>query len=272
MGSDAANFVGDIPKYYDSGLGPNLFHHYGADISERVKHTNPAAVLELAAGTGIVSRYLRNILENRVTITSTDLNLPMLDVAAMKFESNENIKFQMADAMSLPFEDAMFDTVVCQFGVMFFPDKEQSYREVHRVLRPNGSYIFNVWASREKNPFAQLVHETVAAFFQSNPPKFYEVPFGYNDTHVIMSSLKRAGFSSVLAEHIPHVAHVHNIADFAKSLVYGNPICEEIRGIGGDLDEVVSSIEDSLKSKIGHISNNNVGTIPLEAIVFTAEF
>ena len=145
MSDNQSAFVGSIPEHYDRNLGPIIFTDYAADIARRAAAGEPAKVLETAAGTGIVTRALRDHLAAGTRLTATDLNEPMLDVARTKFRPGEQVEFQQADAMALPFADGSFDTVVCQFGVMFFPDKDQSYREVYRVLTPGGRYLFSMW-------------------------------------------------------------------------------------------------------------------------------
>ena len=165
MNGDAAGFIGSIPQHYDRSLGPLIFVDYAADISHRVAACNPARVLETAAGTGIVTRWLRDVLPAGVRLTATDLNPPMLEIARTKFRSGEQVEFQPADATALPFADSSFDAVVCQFGVMFFPDKDKSYREVYRVLAPGGHYLFNIWDSHRHNPFGKSRTKSWEAFF-----------------------------------------------------------------------------------------------------------
>jgi len=156
VSNDHAAYIGTIPQHHDRNLGPLLFAEYAADISRRVAAYSPQRVLEIAAGTGIVSRQLRNLLPASAGLTATDLNQPMLEIARTKFRPDEAVDFQQADATVLPFTDASFDVVVCQFGVMFFPDKDKSYREAIRVLVPGGHYLFNVWDSHRHNPIARL--------------------------------------------------------------------------------------------------------------------
>ena len=136
MSGRQADFIGEIPQNYDSGLGPVLFAGYAVDMARRaaVSGGTLAHVLETAAGSGILTRALRDALPARAHLTATDLNEPMLDVARTKFRGEEDMVFQLADAMALQFPDGSFDTVVCQFGVMFYPDKNQGYRKAHRVL------------------------------------------------------------------------------------------------------------------------------------------
>ena len=159
MIDQAARFAGDIPANYDSGLGPHLFVDYAADLARRATAAKPGRVLELAAGTGIVTRMLRDALPDSTHLVASDLNPPMLEMARQKFSADEKVEFQPADATALPFADGAFDTLVCQFGVMFFPDKDKSYREAYRVLASGGRYHFNVWDSFEFNPFARIAHD-----------------------------------------------------------------------------------------------------------------
>ena len=175
--SNDASFVGNIPEHYDRGLGPIIFVDYATDIARREAACNPGRVLEIAAGTGIVTRQLRDQLPAQVRLTATDLNPPMLEVARAKFRPDEDVDFRPADAAALPFPDHSFDAVVCQFGVMFFPEKDKSYREIHRVLATGGRYLFNVWDSHRYNDFGRIVHEVVGSFFPGDPPQFYKVPF-----------------------------------------------------------------------------------------------
>lgn len=197
MGSDAAGFIGNIPQYYDQGLGPIIFAEYAADIARRVASGRPARVLETAAGTGIVTRKLRDALPDGTQLTATDLNPPMLDIARAKFRPGEQVGFQPADAVALPFADASFDAIVCQFGVMFFPDKAKSFSEAYRVLVPGGRYVLSVWDSHRYNPFGRIAHEVAGRFFPADPPQFYSVPFSCHQIDPIKDMLLTAGFDDI---------------------------------------------------------------------------
>ncbi len=267
MSSDAARFIGNIPEHYDTGLGPVIFVDYAADIARRAAACNPTRVLETAAGTGIVTRQLRDFLPPAVHVTATDLNAPMLDVARMKFRSGEEVDFQPADATALPFSDGAFETVVCQFGVMFFPQKDASYREVHRVLAPGGRYLFSVWDSHRYNPFGRIAHETAARFFPADPPQFYTVPFSYYEIDPIKESLINAGFTDINVAVVGIYKEIPDAARFARGLVRGNPLIDEIRGRGGvDPDRIIDTLAQALRQEFGP----DPGRMPLQAIIFSA--
>ncbi len=181
-------FAGSIPENYDRYMVPLIFESFAEDIAQRVARTSPSAVLETAAGSGVVTRALAPRLSPNASYVVTDLNQPMLDYAAARQVADSRISWRKADAQALPFEDAAFDLVCCQFGVMFFPDRQSGYREAKRVLKPGGCFLFNVWDRIEENVFANDVTNALAEVFPSDPPRFLaRTPHGYHDTALIRS-------------------------------------------------------------------------------------
>lgn len=188
-------FAGSIPKIYDTYLVPLIFEPYAADLANRLRSRPLARVLEIAAGTGVVTRALASALPENVAIVATDLNQAMLDHAAA-VETKRAVEWRQADAMQLPFGDETFDAVVCQFGVMFFPDKSKAYAEARRVLKPGGLFIFNVWDRIEENEFADTVTSALAPLFPKDPPRFMaRIPHGYHDHRTIEQDLAKGGFT-----------------------------------------------------------------------------
>lgn len=265
MSNNSSSFVGDIPGHYDNGLGPNIFVDYADKLSNLCCNGDAKNVIELAAGTGILSRKLRNKLSADCRLMVTDLNQPMLDVAKGKFSEGENVEFRVANAMDLPFDDDVFDLMVCQFGVMFFSDKSASFLEAARVLKPGGRYVFNVWSAMSENPFSIMAQNVGTQFFPTDPPGFYKVPFHYWDPEVVRADLVAGGWSEVEHETIQLNKTIANPEAFAAALVYGNPLIDEIRERGGvDPKEVVLEMQSALKATFG----SSGMTMPLSATTF----
>ena len=267
MTEKSAQFVGSIPENYDKGLGPILFEDYAEDLTRRAVAHNATKVIELAAGTGIVSRKLRDQLPLDTKLVITDLNPPMLDVARAKFKNGENVEFYPADAMSLPFDDESCDLVICQFGVMFFPDKPAAYCEVRRVLRPDGLFLFNAWGTMDACSYAKIIYQVGANFFPDNPPAFYQVPFAYADLDTVYSDLATAGFQNYQHEIVDIVKEVPDWGAFGHGAVFGNPLVDEINQHGTvSPEEVMDAIVAALANHFGAAP----ASIPLQATIYSA--
>jgi SAM-dependent methyltransferase len=189
-------FTGSVPALYDRLLVPLIFDAYAADLVNRLRGAEIGSILEVAAGSGIVTRAMATGLSAAVSITATDLNQPMIDYAR-SIGTSRPVVWQTGDVMDLPFDDASFDAVVCQFGAMFFPDRPAAFAEVARVLRPGGLFLFNVWDAIEHNEFAAIVSTAVAAMFPDDPPLFLaRTPYSYFDETRIRADVAAGGFVS----------------------------------------------------------------------------
>lgn len=222
-------FAGSIPKLYDTHLVPLIFAPYAVDLANRLSARSLSRVLEIAAGTGVVTRVLASTLPENVAILATDLNQAMLDHAAA-VGTKRAVEWRQADAMQLPFPDGTFDAVVCQFGVMFFPEKSKAFSEARRVLRPGGVFIFSVWDRIEENEFADAVTTALTSLFPNDPPRFLaRVPHGHHDRGVIERDLKDGGF--VAAPRIDTVAARSRATSYripAIAYCQGTPLRNEI--------------------------------------------
>ena len=188
-------FTGSIPKLYDTHLVPLIFEPYAADLVNRLRPRSLSRVLEIAAGTGVVTRALASVLPESVSIVATDLNQAMLDQASV-VGTKRAVEWRQADAMQLPFRDGTFDAVVCQFGVMFLPEKSKAFSEARRVLRAGGVFIFNVWDRITENEFADTVTTALESLFPKDPPRFMaRTPHGYYDRLTIERDLANGGFT-----------------------------------------------------------------------------
>jgi SAM-dependent methyltransferase len=250
-GADSA-FVGAIPQLYDDGMGPTMFQPYAADLAARLAGLAKGRLLETAAGTGIVTTALAAALPG-VEIVATDLNQPMLDRAAAK-PGVERVIFRQADALALPFEDASFDAVVCQFGVMFFPDRVAAYREARRVLKLGGRFLFNVWCASADNPAMGVTVAALSRRYPNHGSWFIDrVPCGYRDPGLIRADLEAAGFPRCRIETVALRGPVVSPPALVTGLCQGSPLRADIEanepdGLQRATDAVTAAFLDAYGS------------------------
>ena len=246
-------FAGSVPRVYEQYLVPLIFEPYARDRARRLAARPCKRVLEIAAGTGVVTRQLASQLPEDVSIVATDLNRPMLDLAAT-IATKRAVEWREADAMQLPFEEQSFDAVVCQFGVMFFPDKSKAFSEARRVLKPGGTLLFNVWDRIEDNEFADVVTRALASVFPADPPRFMaRTPHGYHDVATVARDLANGGFvatpdvstvterSRALSPRIPAIAYCQ-----------GTPLRNEIEARDGSrLGDATDAAAEAIAARFG---------------------
>ena len=267
MAEQHAAFVGTIPANYDRYLGPIFFHQYADDLAARLPVTRGMRVLEIACGTGIVTERLLRRLGGQGTLVATDLNDAMIAHARTRILDDPALEWRQADGTSLPFPDRSFDAAVCEFGLMFFPDKLKGVREVFRVLRPGGLYLFNVWDRMERNPVARIAHETFRAFLPDDPPQFYQTPFSLHDPAVVRGFLDAAGFVDVERTTVEKTGRSASAAETAIGLVEGNPVYGTIMERRPDaLPDIKAAVARKVAAELG----DHPVRCPLSAHVFSA--
>jgi SAM-dependent methyltransferase len=252
MAQNDSAFTGNLPRLYDTQLGDLMFAPYAADMAARLKDMAAGKVLETAAGTGIVTQALARVLPPPVEIVATDLNQPMLDYAAGK-TGMSRVRFQRADALALPFPDQCFDVVICQFGIMFFPDRVAGMREAHRVLKPTGRFLFSVWGPLADTPVMAVTVAALAKRYPSHPNWFLErTPCGYCDHAQIQADLLAAGFPAARIETLALTGHSSGPRAPAVGFCQGSPMMAEITAIDPDgLEAATIAVEAAHRDKYG---------------------
>jgi ubiquinone/menaquinone biosynthesis C-methylase UbiE len=267
MAEQHAAFVGTVPANYDRYLGPLLFQRYADDLAARLPVSPGMRALEVACGTGIVTERLVRRLDGRGTLVATDLNEAMLAHARTRVPPSPGLEWKQADGTRLPFPDRSFDAVVCQFGLMFFPDKAAGVREAFRMLRPGGTYLLSVWDAIERNAAPRITHQTLAAFFPVDPPQFYTVPFSLHDAPALRRLLEAQGFVEIRLDSVELAGESPTAADAARGLVEGNPVIGTIMERRPDaLGEIEAVLARNLARELGDRPVRS----PLRAHVFVA--
>ena len=260
-----ASFTGSVPAFYDRCLGPVLFEPYAADIVRRVPAGSDLRVLELACGTGRVTRRLRAALPASAALVATDLFEPMLEHAQASV-AQPGIEWRQADIEDLPFEDGEFDVVVCQFGLMFLPDKVQGFREIRRVLADGGTFLANVWQSKDDNPHTLVIEELLLRTFPDDPPRFLELPHGYHEPHMLLGDMNAACWENVELEEMRTEGVGPSAAEFAQGWAKGSPLTHELISREADLDAFASELTEGL----AELGGSAPLTVPLAAFVISA--
>ncbi|HET7755267.1 MAG TPA: class I SAM-dependent methyltransferase [Anaeromyxobacteraceae bacterium] len=265
MTTTDVQFAGSIPERYDEYLVPLFFEPYAEDLARRASELRARRVLDVAAGTGVVTQALLRAIPD-AEIDATDLNPEMLARAASRVQS-PRVRWSPADAMRLPFEDGRFDLVACQCAVMFFPDRAAAFREARRVLAPGGAYLVSVWDDLARNEVARIVNDAVASLFPQAPPDFMaRVPHGHGDPLRIERELRAGGFAQVECEAVSRRSRAASARDAALGVCEGTPLRHEIlaRDPAG-LPRAVESATRALRAELG----DGAVDAEMRAFVFT---
>ncbi|HTL34302.1 MAG TPA: methyltransferase domain-containing protein [Kofleriaceae bacterium] len=247
MTTTAPQFAGSIPETYETYFAPVLFEPYSRELARRIP-PEATRILEIAAGTGRLSRRLLDNMPARTELVVTDLHQPMLDVASSRIHDSR-ARFQQADMLELPFIDGTFDAVFCQFGLMFAPDKPLAMREMHRVLRPGGTLVVAVWDTLANNPASELLHRMAFALMPDDPPVFMARPFSMADSQELLALAQDFASAHVDTVMLPGVSE--SASHFATGLVRGNPLYNQLVERRIDADAFQAQVAAALASEFG---------------------
>jgi len=248
--SASASFTG--PQYYNDCLGPLWFEHFAADLAQRLPERPPGEVLEIACGSGLVTRRLRERLAPSLRLVATDLSKTMLDYARAKLDARQGIEWREADALNLPFEDRKFGAVVCGFGIMFVPDRQAALREARRVLADGGILLFNVWDRIEENPHALVNAAVLEALFPGDAEMRFRLPYDMHDPDLLRRLLAGARFRETRIETKRTPIERADPRSIAIGQIRGTPRSALIEKRGVSLDLVIDKVTEALTKAGGN--------------------
>ena len=242
---------GDAAAYYDQFFGPLFFEPYAIEVAKRIDPAPVCIALEIAAGTGRVTRHIRERIAAPAKLIASDISGDMLGIAKKKL-SHLDIEWQHIDAQQLPFTDNSIDLVVCCFGYMFVPDKPKAFAEAYRVLRPGGMFIFTTWDRLEQNPASYISRSIAEQYLEAPLPDSYNLATSMNDETAIKSLVQDAGFSTISIEKVTLLSVCPTAKEAASGLVKGGPYYNEIKKRNPAwIDEIKMKVEKQLAEKFG---------------------
>lgn len=266
MKTSSLFFGGKISQNYEDYLGPFFFEPYAADLAARLDFTGVSHVLELACGTGRLTKHITEVLPPAVEFIATDLNADMISVAKTKVTSGR-VTWAPADMLDLPFENESFDLVVCQFGVMLVPDQLKALAEIFRILKPGGKVVFNTWTDLNFNRVWAIGDSVVQSFIGKNGAGINSGPFSLGEKAVVLDMLKLTGFSDTRGESVEYTSEIESAAKAAYGFIHGLPIGTFIEKQGADLmPEILKTLAEQLRTELG----DEPLKTPQKALVFEA--
>jgi SAM-dependent methyltransferase len=240
-------WAGDMPAAYDRRLAEPVFRPFAIHLASLVTRATPRRVLELAAGTGVLTRELVTST-GAAEVVATDLNPAMVDYGRVKVPA---ATWRTADATHLPFDAGEFDLVVCQFGVMFFPDKVAAFADIRRLLSADGRFLFNAWATLDEHEFEAALTSALKVVFPDDPPAFLgSVPHGYAEPEIAVADVRAAGFGRAVVTPVTLEGRMPSATDIAVAYCTGTPLRAAIEQ-RGDLATATNALAAHLEVMLG---------------------
>ncbi len=260
------SWSGTFPQHYDDNLGPFIFRPYALDLVSRIDTAGLQTVLELACGTGQVTQPLLDHLPASTHLTATDLSPDMMTVAKGKI-SAPNVQWAQVDMTAIPFDDNTFDLIVCQFGVMFAPDKAKAFSEMYRVLKPGGRLLFNTWGAIPHNRVFQVFNQVMIRLMDTNIGAAAQGPFSMPDEEPVLTLMEAAGFHNRRAESVAMVSEATSAAQAAKGFFQGSVISVTLKEKNPAMASTIQAeIEQAFRQELGDTPMRT----PLQAWIFSA--
>jgi len=263
---DAYNFTSKDAENYDLYLGPVLFEPYGQYLASRIDTAGLSSVIELACGTGRVSQHINKVLQAGVEFWATDISSDMLDIAKNRI-GDDSINYSTADIQNLSFEDNLFDLAICQFGMMFLPDKQKGFNEIARILKSGGKLMCFTWDSTLHNPiFKLLINDLMLPYFEGENTERFFVPFSLYDPQQLAAWLKNAGFSTIKTETIALISGPATLEHIETGFYLLHPLGKAVMDKDPAAFEVV---RQQFRQEIENRYGPNV-SFPMSALLTTA--
>jgi len=213
--SDSAALV------YEQKFVPAIFGGWPPSIADAVAIGAGDHVLDVACGTGVLAREAAKRVGPDGSVTGLDLNDGMLTVAR---RIQPNIDWRLGDVAAMPFEGDQFNAVVCQFALMYFPDRVTALREMWRVLKPGGRLGVASWGAIEKSEGYRILAEIAARHTNAEAAAVLKSPFVLGNEDELLSLYREAGIDQAALKTLDGVARFPSIEELVAAEVKGSPV------------------------------------------------
>ncbi|WP_424831841.1 methyltransferase domain-containing protein [Ruegeria sp.] len=248
-------------KYQDHSV-PAMFAPLADATAKRLNLPANGHILDVACGTGALTRAILEHLPGQGRVVGADLNQSMIDVArSMTKRTVHSVEWVASDVTALPLDDQSFDLACIQQGLQFFPDKPAALAEIHRVLKPSGHLSLTCW--RAISPFNNALAEALATFVSDSAAQKARAPFSFRDGDVITSLLQDAGFSVATHDGIILQRRFEDL----RAQVLALPVEQDMRAKG---EAVIDQVIDDIAARLAPYSQDGVFIVPQEAHFFVA--
>lgn len=221
-------YGGSAPEAYQRHFVPAIGQPLAADLVQAAGIREGQRVLDVACGTGVVTRLAAERVGPGGRVAGTDINPAMLDVArAVSSASEPPIAWYETAAEAMPLPDASFDIVLCQLGLQFMRDKEAAVREMRRVLVPGGHVFITV---PKLMPIFDVMHDAIARHIDPGTAAFVHLVFSLGDPAALERLLEHSGFDGVTVHAATKELHLPPAADFLWQYIQSTPLAPSIMG------------------------------------------
>ncbi len=258
---------GDEPRRYEQYTVPRLFRPLAERFLEHLGFRKGERVLDVACGTGIVARLAAPLVGPQGRVVGIDLNARMLAVAAeSKPECGAVVEWRQADAQALPFPPASFDTVLCQQGLQFFPNRIGALHEMHRVLVPGGRLALNVWGAQ--NPYLRALSQSLSLHVSADAGERSLAPLALNDASALRSLVQRCGFCEVAVSVVTIFRRMRDLRETLLFEIAGTPFASEVCAAG---DAVRAAMVADLSAALQAYRDKEGYAVPTAVHFLTAQ-
>ncbi len=239
-----------MAQSYQDNVVPAILGPMGARLVEAAELRPGQRVLDVACGTGAVTRVAARAVGEKGRVTGMDLGAHMLSVATtVPHDNGAKIRWTQGDATALPFADDLFDIVLCAQGYMFFPDRVQALREAFRVAVPGGRVALAVWATPDNNPYFSAMYAGLLPHISEETAAVMKVPFALADPSDLQSLFIEAGVSQVRVETVAASLRLPSLKQFIPCHMAAMSVAPELAKLDSDVvDALIRGMQSALSS------------------------